>query len=183
MLQNCPEYDEKTFQAKNTAWYEECEELMERINQSNANGSVDQNEFKTMSASYQRLIKGSVALTISFTTISELEKAYANLEELPKSKNRTKDAANKNSAPSLNTFGSLSDHAKAIINVSNFENEKDVTLYVSALNFLYANRAFKKPTEGTKYLNKMLNNSRATSFFSVFDYAINKNGKYSFSML
>lgn len=61
-----------------------------------------------------------------------------------RARTETKDAANKNSAPLLNTLGSLSDHAKAIINVSNFENEKDVTLYVSALNFLYANRAFKK---------------------------------------
>ncbi len=171
------EYDEKTLQAKNAAWYEECEELMERINQSNANGFVDQNEFKTISVSYQRLIKESVALTISSTTISELEKAYTNLEELPKGKIRSKDASNKNSAPSLNMFGSLSDKAMTIINASNFENEKDVTLYVSALNFLYANRAFKNPSEGAKYLKKMLNNTMATSIFSVFDYAINKNGK------
>lgn len=171
------EYDEKTLQAKNTAWYEECEELMEKINQSNANGSVDQNEFKTTSASYQKLIKGSVSLTISSTTISELEKAYTNFEKLPKSKNRSKDASNKNRASSLNTFGSLSDQAMAIINASNFENERDVTLYVSALNFLYANRAFKNPTEGMKYLKKILKDSMVTSFFSVFDYILNKNGK------
>lgn len=148
------EYDEKTLQAKNTAWYEECEELMERINQFNANGFVDQNEFKTTSVLYQKLIKGSVALTISSTTISELEKAYTNFEKLPKSKNKTKDVSNKNSVSSLNTFGSLSDQAMAIINASNFENERNVTLYVSALNFLYANRAFKNPTEGMKYLKR-----------------------------
>lgn len=148
------EYDEKTLQAKNTAWYEECEELMERINQFNANGSVDQNEFKTTSVLYQKLIKESVALTISSTTISELEKAYTNFEKLPKSKNKTKDVSNKNSVSSLNTFGSLSDQAMAIINASNFENERNVTLYVSALNFLYANRAFKNPTEGMKYLKR-----------------------------
>lgn len=171
------EYDEKTLQAKNTAWYEEFEELMERINQSNANGSIEQNVFKILSASYQRLIKGSVALTISSTTISELEKAYTNIEELPKSKNRTTDISNKNSTPSSATFGSLSDQAMAIINASNFENEKDVTLYVSALNFLYANRAFETVKEGMKYLEKMLTNSMATSIFSVFDYATSKNGK------
>ena len=171
------EYDEKTLQAKNTAWYEECEELMGRINQFNENGSVDQNDFKTISASYQRLIKGSVALTTSSTTVLELEKAYTNLEKLPKSKNRTKDASKRNRASSLITFDSLSDQAMAIINASNFEKEKDVTLYVSALNFLYANRAFKNPSEATKYLKKILNNSMATSIFSVFDYAINKNGK------
>lgn len=171
------EYDEKTLQAKNTAWYEECEELMGRINQFNENGSVDQNDFKTISASYQRLIKGSVALTTSSTTVLELEKAYTNLEKLPKSKNRTKDASKRNRASSLITFDSLSDQAMAIINASNFKKEKDVTLYVSALNFLYANRAFKNPSEATKYLKKILNNSMATSIFSVFDYAINKNGK------
>lgn len=171
------EYDEKTLQAKNTAWYEECEELMGRINQFNENGSVDQNDFKTISASYQRLIKGSVALTTSSTTVLELEKAYTNLEKLPKSKNRTKDASKRNRASSLITFDLLSDQAMAIINASNFEKEKDVTLYVSALNFLYANRAFKNPSEATKYLKKILNNSMATSIFSVFDYAINKNGK------
>lgn len=171
------EYDEKTLQAKNTAWYEECEELMGRINQFNENGSVDQNDFKTISASYQRLIKGSVALTTSSTTVLELEKAYTNLEKLPKSKNRTKDASKRNRASLLITFDSLSDQAMAIINASNFEKEKDVTLYVSALNFLYANRAFKNPSEATKYLKKILNNSMATSIFSVFDYAINKNGK------
>lgn len=171
------EYDEKTLQAKNTAWYEECEELMGRINQFNENGSVDQNDFKTISASYQRLIKGSVALTTSSTTVLELEKAYTNFEKLPKSKNRTKDASKRNRASSLITFDSLSDQAMAIINASNFEKEKDVTLYVSALNFLYANRAFKNPSEATKYLKKILNNSMATSIFSVFDYAINKNGK------
>lgn len=171
------EYDEKTLQAKNTVWHEECEELMGRINQFNANGSVDQNDFKTISASYQRLIKGTIALTISSTTVLELEKAYTNLEKLPKSKNRTKDASKRNRASSLITFDSLSDQAIAIINASNFENEKDVTLYVSALNFLYANRAFKNLSEGTKYLKKILNNSMATSIFSVFDYAINKNGK------
>ena len=171
------EYDEKTLQAKNTAWYEECEELMERINQFNANGSVDQNEFKTTSILYQKLIKESVALTISSTTISELEKAYTNFEKLPKSKNKTKDVSNKNSVSSLNTFGSLSDQAMAIINASNFENERNVTLYVSALNFLYANRAFKNPTEGMKYLKKILKDSMVTSVFSVFDYTPNKNGK------
>lgn len=171
------EYDEKTLQAKNTAWYEECEELMERINQFNANGFVDQNEFKTTSVLYQKLIKGSVALTISSTTISELEKAYTNFEKLPKSKNKTKDVSNKNSVSSLNTFGSLSDQAMAIINASNFENERNVTLYVSALNFLYANRAFKNPTEGMKYLKKILKDSMVTSVFSVFDYTPNKNGK------
>ena len=171
------EYDEKTLQAKNTAWYEECEELMERINQFNANGSVDQNEFKTTSVLYQKLIKESVALTISSTTISELEKAYTNFEKLPKSKNKTKDVSNKNSVSSLNTFGSLSDQAMAIINASNFENERNVTLYVSALNFLYANRAFKNPTEGMKYLKKILKDSIVTSVFSVFDYTPNKNGK------
>ena len=171
------EYDEKTLQAKNTAWYEECEELMERINQFNANGSVDQNEFKTTSVLYQKLIKGSVALTISSTTISELEKAYTNFEKLPKSKNKTKDVSNNNSVSSLNTFGSLSDQAMAIINASNFENERNVTLYVSALNFLYANRAFKNPTEGMKYLKKILKDSMVTSVFSVFDYTPNKNGK------
>lgn len=171
------EYDEKTLQAKNTAWYEECEELMERINQFNANGSVDQNEFKTTSVLYQKLIKESVALTISSTTISELEKAYTNFEKLPKSKNKTKDVSNKNSVSSLNTFGSLSDQAMAIINASNFENERNVTLYVSALNFLYANRAFKNPTEGMKYLKKILKDSMVTSVFSVFDYTPNKNGK------
>lgn len=171
------EYDEKTLQAKNTAWYEECEELIERINQSIANGFIDPNEFKAMSTSYQGLIKGSVALTISSSTISELEKAYANLEELPKSKNKGKDASKKNSALSLKTFGSLSDQAMAIIKASNFENEKNVTLYVAALNFLYTNRAFKNATEGTKYLKKMLNDSMATSILSVFDYAKNKNGK------
>lgn len=171
------EYDEKTLQAKNTAWYEECEELMERINQFNANGSVDQNEFKTTSVLYQKLIKESVALTISSTTISELEKAYTNFEKLPKSKNKTKDVSNKNSVSSLNTFGSLSDQAMAIINASNFENERNVTLYVSALNFLYANRAFKNPIEGMKYLKKILKDSMVTSVFSVFDYTPNKNGK------
>lgn len=171
------EYDEKALQAKNTAWYEECEELMERINQFNANGSVDQNEFKTTSVLYQKLIKESVALTISSTTISELEKAYTNFEKLPKSKNKTKDVSNKNSVSSLNTFGSLSDQAMAIINASNFENERNVTLYVSALNFLYANRAFKNPTEGMKYLKKILKDSMVTSVFSVFDYTPNKNGK------
>ena len=171
------EYDEKTLQAKNTAWYEECEELMERINQFNANGSVDQNEFKTTSILYQKLIKGSVALTISSTTISELEKAYTNFEKLPKSKNKTKDVSNKNSVSSLNTFGSLSDQAMAIINASNFENERNITLYVSALNFLYANRAFKNPTEGMKYLKKIIKDSMVTSVFSVFDYTPNKNGK------
>ena len=171
------EYDEKTLQAKNTAWYEECEELMERINQFNANGSVDQNEFKTTSVLYQKLIKESVALTISSTTISELEKAYTNFEKLPKSKNKTKDVSNKNSVSSLNTFGSLSDQAMAIINASNFENERNITLYVSALNFLYANRAFKNPTEGMKYLKKIIKDSMVTSVFSVFDYTPNKNGK------
>lgn len=171
------EYDEKTLQAKNTAWYEECEELIERINQSIANGFIDPNEFKAMSTSYQGLIKGSVALTISSSTISELEKAYANLEELPKSKNKGKDASKKNSALSLKTFGSLSDQAMAIIKASNFENEKNVTLYVAALNFLYTNRVFKNATEGTKYLKKILNDSMATSILSVFDYAKNKNGK------
>ncbi len=171
------EYDEKTLQVKNTAWYEECEKLIEDINQSIANGSVDPNGFKAMSASYQGLIKGSVALTISSSTISELEKAYTCLEELPKIKNKAKDASKKNSTLSLKTFGSLSDQAMAIIKAPNFENEKNITLYVSALNFLYANRVFKNVAEGTKYLEKMLDNSMATSIFSVFDYTKNKNGK------
>lgn len=171
------EFDEKTLQAKNTTWYEECEELIERINHSIANGSVDFNEFKAMSASYQGLIKASVALTISSDTISEVDNAYANLEGLPKIKNKAKDASKKNSTQPLKTSGSLSDQAMAIIKAPNFEDERSVTLYVSALNFLYANRAFATATEGTKYLKKMLNSSMATSVLSVFDYTKNKNGK------
>ena len=170
------EYDEKTLQAKNAAWYEECEDFIEKINQFKTDSSIGQNEFKTMSALYQKLIKSSIALTISSTTMSELEDAFITLEELPKNKHCEKDTSNKKMTL-LKTISSLTDQAKVIVNASNFENEKDVTLYVSALNYLYANRAFKNVTEATKCLKKLLDNPIALSIFSVLDYTANKNGK------
>ena len=169
------EFDEKTLQARNTAWYDECDELMEKMNQTITNGSVDLSDFKSFSATYQGLLKGSVALTISSSTIAELDSAYASLENLPR--NKTAKNAAKNGNQSVIPSGTLSEQALAIVKAANFENEGNTTLFVTALNFLYANRAFKNLNEGTKYLNKLLENTMATSILSVLDYSTNKNGK------
>lgn len=169
------EYDEKILQAKNSVWYKECEDLIERINKTINNGSVALNEFEAMSASYQRLVKSSIVLTISSDMILDLEKAFKRLKELPKNKSEKKDASKNHSKHLIQS--SLSNQAISVLDALNFEDEKDVTLFVAALNFLYTNRAFKSPTEGIKYLNKMLNNSTAMSFLSSFDYVKNKKGK------
>lgn len=171
------EYDEKILLAKNTIWYEECQELTERMNRSIANNYVDSKEFKAIDSSYQGLIKNSLVLTVSSSTISELNKIYENFEHLPKKQNKTNELSKKTSTFSLKTSSSLSDNAMTIIQSSNFENEQNVTLFVAALNFLYANRAFKSVTVGTQYLKKLLDNSKAISILSVFDYVKNKNGK------
>ena len=171
------EFDEKTLQAKNTAWYDESDELSEKMNHAIANGSVDPNDFKAMSASYQGLLKGAVALTISTDTIRELEETYTNLEDVPKVKSTPKGASKMAGIQSVGQTGSLSDQALAIVNAANFEGEENITLFVASLNYLYANKAFKNVAEGTKYLNKLLGNSIAASILSVFDFSTNKNGK------
>lgn len=155
------EYDEKTLQAKNSAWYEECDKLIENIKQTITVGAVDSNDFKTMCASYQRLIKTCVALTISPEKVRDLENSYADLETIPKTKKTE----------------SFFEQAMAVIESANFENEKKVTLYVSALQYLYANRAFNQVSVGARYLKKLLQNSKATSYLSVFEFVANKNGK------
>lgn len=171
------EFDEKTLLAKNTAWYDECDELIERMNRAIAIGSVDPNDFKAMSASYQGLIKSSVSLTISSNQTEELNNTYSELDALPKIKIKTKDNTKKEVKQYVKLSGSLSDKAREIVNVANFDDEDNTTLFIASLNFLYANRAFKNVTEGTKYLNKLLESPVATSILSVFDFSMNKNGK------
>lgn len=172
------EYDEKIFLAQNTIWLEECERLVERISQSIEIGSVGSNEYKEMTASYQRLIKEFVSLAISNERISELEDAYTNLKKLLKSKNKAKDASKNNISLPSRMPGSLAEKAKDIIEESDFKNERSVTLYVFAYYFMYVNRAFESPTKSTKYLKKMLDNSMAISTLSLFNYRENKNGKW-----
>lgn len=171
------EFDEKTLQAKNTAWYDECEALVERMNQAITNGAVDPNEFKAISATYSGLVKSSVALTISSDSISNLEGAYESFESLPKRKNMLSNTTKKNNLQSILPTGSLSDKAISILSAANFEDEKDTTLFVAALTYLFTNRAFDKATEGTKHLKKILGNASALSCLSVFDFQVNtRNG-------
>ena len=176
------EFDEKTLQAKNTAWYDEYDELSEKMNRAITNGSVDPNDFKAMSASYQGLVKGAVALTINADTIRELDKIYTNLEDVPKTKNNPKNASKEAGRQSAGQTGSLSDLALSIVNAANFEDEENITLFIASLNYLYANRAFKNASEGTKYLNKLLGNSGATSILSVFEFSINKYNNKMFDV-
>ena len=171
------EFDEKTLQAKNAAWYDECDKLIERMNQTIGNGSVDLNDFKAISASYQGLVKSSVALTISSSTIAKLGNTYADVEALPKSKDNTKGTPKKTSVIIAKSPDSLSNQAFDILHAAKIENEEHATLFVAALNYLYSNRAFKNVTEGTKYLKKLLGNKTAVSILSVLDYSLNKNGK------
>lgn len=171
------EFDEKTLLAKNTAWYDECDVLIEKMNQAISSGSIDPDDFKAISASYQGLIKSSVSLTISSTQTSELNNIYSSFDALPKIKNKTKDNKKNQEKQFAKTSGSLSDQARDIIITANFDDEESITLYVASLNYLYANRAFKNVTEGTKFLNKLLGSNQAILTLSVLDYVINKNGK------
>ena len=171
------EFDEKTLMAKNTAWYDECDALIEKMNQAISNGSIAPDDFKAMSASYQGLIKSSVSLTISTTQTSELNNTYSALDALPKIKNKTKDNKKDQEKLFTKTSRPVSDQANEIVNTANFDDEENITLYVASLNYLYANRAFKNVAEGTKFLNKLLGSNMAISTLSVLDYVINKNGK------
>lgn len=176
------EFDEKTLQAKNTAWYDECDELSEKMNQAITNGTVDPNDFKEMSVSYQGLVKGAVALTISSDTIRELEETYTNLEDVPKIKSTPKGTSKKTGIQSVGQSSSLSDQALTIVKAANIEDEESITLFVTSLNYLYTNKALKNLTEGTKYLNKLLGNSGATSILSVFEFSINKYNNKMFDV-
>lgn len=167
------EYDEKTFQAKNNAWYDDSEALLDKMNQAVADGFVDTNGFKAINASYSALIKNSVALTISSDAISKLEEAFSTIEALPKKK----DAQKKKEKSVPLTTGSLPDQARTIIDSAEFADEDDITKYVAALYYLYSKKAFKAATEATKYLRILLDNDTAKSLFSVFDYILSKNGK------
>ena len=167
------EFDEKTLQAKNNAWYDESEELMDRMDKAITAGAIDNSTFKEIHASYSALIKASVTLTVSSEIIENLNSLYSKVEELPKNNDNKK---RKESLP-VQSSDSLSDKARAILSAADFSDEENVTLYVAALNFLYANRAFKNISEGTKYLSKLIGNTDATSLFSVFDYMLNRNGK------
>lgn len=171
------EFDEKTLLAKNTAWYDECDCLIEKINQAISNGYIDPNDFKTISASYQGLIKSSVSLTISSTQTSELNNSFSALDALPKVKSKTNVTRKNENKQFVKYSGSLADQARLIINEANFDDEDNITLFVASLNYLYANRAFKNVIEGTKYLNKLLVNTAAIPILSVLDFSVNKNGK------
>ena len=171
------EFDEKTLLAKNTAWYDECDCLIEKINQAISNGYIDPNDFKAISASYQGLIKSSVSLTISSTQTSELNNSFSALDALPKVKSKTNVTRKNENKQFVKYSGSLADQARLIINEANFDDEDNITLFVASLNYLYANRAFKNVIEGTKYLNKLLVNTAAIPILSVLDFSVNKNGK------
>lgn len=171
------EFDEKTLLAKNTAWYDECDCLIEKINQAISNGYIDPNDFKAISASYQGLIKSSVSLTISSTQTSELNNSFSALDALPKVKSKTNVTRKNEDKQFVKSSGSLADQARLIINEANFDDEDNITLFVASLNYLYANRAFKNVTEGTKHLNKLLVNTAAIPILSVLDFSVNKNGK------
>lgn len=171
------EFDEKTLLAKNTAWYDECDCLIEKINQAISNGYIDPNDFKAISASYQGLIKSSVSLTISSTQTSELNNSFSALDALPKVKSKTNVTRKNENKQFVKYSGSLADQAHLIINEANFDDEDNITLFVASLNYLYANRAFKNVIEGTKYLNKLLVNTAAIPILSVLDFSVNKNGK------
>lgn len=171
------EFDEKTLLAKNTAWYDECDCLIEKINQAISNGYIDPNDFKAISASYQGLIKSSVSLTISSTQTSELNNSFSALDALPKVKSKTNVTRKNENKQFVKYSGSLADQARLIINEADFDDEDNITLFVASLNYLYANRAFKNVIEGTKYLNKLLVNTAAIPILSVLDFSVNKNGK------
>lgn len=167
------EFDEKTLQANNTAWYDECDVLAERMNQAISKGTIVLNDFKAMSVSYQELIKKSIALTISRETVSNLECIYDNLDKLPKVKSTSKEASKKDNKSS----GTLYDEAFSIIKEGKLGNEENVALFIAALCILHTNRAFKNKSEGTKYFSKLLRDTNASSYFSVFEFSPNKFGK------
>ena len=167
------EFDEKTLQAKNNAWYDENEELMEKMDKALTAGSIGNSAFKEIHASYSALIKASVTLTISSETISTLTSLFSKVEELPKNKDNNK----KSQVLPTQATGSLSDRARFVLSSADFDDEKGITTYVAALNYLYVNHEFKNAAEGMKYLSKLIGNSGATFIFSVFDYQKSKNGK------
>ena len=57
-----------------------------------------------------------------------------------------------------------------------FDSEKNVTIYVAALNYMFVNRKFKALTIGTKYLRKLIDNDNGFSYVSVFEYYKSKTG-------
>ena len=155
------------FQAKNNIWHDDSESLLDKMNQAIAQGFIDANDFKVINESYSALIKSSITLTISPNDINHLEDVYSTVKDLPTGKDK----------PTSSTSSSLQKQARTVIDSAELKDEDDVTRYVAALNFLYAKRAFKTVSEGTKYLNILLENDSAKSLFSVFDFSIGKNGK------
>lgn len=167
------EYDEKVLQAKNSVWYDICDTLLEKMNQAIKKGQVNNNEYKAIMATYSSLIKEAVSLTVNSDVVSNLEITYANWVCLPK----TKNIQNKNDQlVEVPLFGSITDMAKAIIKNAILSTETDITKYVAALNYLYSKREFKNINEGTKHLKKLLDNSAAFSYVSVFECNENKFG-------
>lgn len=166
------EYDEKNLQAKNNAWYDASEELIDRMNKAIIAGAIDNSAFKEIHDSYSALIKASVTLTVSSAINKTLDSLHSKVAELPKNEDNKK----RKEVLSVQYADSLSDKARAILSATDFSDEENITLFVAALNYLYANRAFKSISEGTNYLSTLIGNSGATSIFSVFDYMLNRNG-------
>lgn len=167
------EYDEKSLLAKNSVWYDECDSLLEKMKQVIENGSISISDYKAIMASYSSLMKDSVSLTVNAEVVRSLEDAVTNLEGLSKIKDNQKK---KDKSIEMPLSGTISDMAKTILKNTEFENEDSVARYVAALNYLYFKREFKNISEGTKYLKKILDNSSAFSYVSVFEYKENNNG-------
>ena len=167
------EYDEKSLLAKNSVWYDEYDSLQEKMKQTIENGSINMNDYKAIMASYSSLIKDSVSLTVNTEVVRSLEDAVTNLDGLSKIKDNPKK---KDKSIEFSLSGSVSDMAKTILKNTEFENEYDVTRYVAALNYLYSKREFKNISEGRKFLRKILDNSSAFSYVSVFEYKENNTG-------
>lgn len=167
------EYDEKMLQAKNSVWYDTCDGLLDDMNEAINEGGISLGKYKDISDTYSALMKDYVSITINSEVIKNLKEKYSAIDLLPR--NDAPKKKKKNSIVSSDGEPTV-DIAQRILDNPQFDSEKNVTIYVAALNYMFVNRKFKALTIGTKYLRNLIDNDNGFSYVSVFEYYKSKTG-------
>lgn len=168
------ELEEKQLNAQNTVWLNKYDALLEEIAKAINEGLIGYNEHKQLNNMVNTLIRESISLTISKEVIDTLNSENEKLSKLPRNNNSKE---NKQYKIKQRSILSTSDTAKDILKSKNFDSELNTARFVASLNYLYANKKFDNPNEGSQHLNTLITNNKGLSNLSVFNCVVNKNNE------
>ena len=171
------ELEEKQLNAQNLLWYEQFDEISEKIIQYEMNNIVELDDYKTTRKNIDKLLSYSLKLTINKDIINKLATFTAILEKIPRERIGKKKQGQNISTP-LSDNATLIDKAKIIIQNTDFSSEIKVQQYVAALNLLYHNRQFNPSNMAFPILNKLIRDTNAMSFLLAFDYRQNVKNEH-----